>query len=124
MASRDWPGSSPLTRGKLPQLAFRLNHSGLIPAHAGKTSSPTSSTSRTRAHPRSRGENANLRHTFFLGRGSSPLTRGKLETLTDNAPLLGLIPAHAGKTAAAAGVIGTFVAHPRSRGENWRVLAK
>ena len=31
-------GSSPLTRGKLDSLASALGVSGLIPAHAGKTS--------------------------------------------------------------------------------------
>ena len=35
-------GSSPLTRGKLPVLRRQLPGAGIIPAHAGKTSSPTS----------------------------------------------------------------------------------
>ena len=50
-------GSSPLTRGKL----IRLRHvgliEGLIPAHAGKTSSFLWLLRRSAAHPHSRGEN-------------------------------------------------------------------
>ena len=50
-------GSSPLTRGKpvlTPPLIALVR---LIPAHAGKTSSPQPRSSKRRAHPRSRGEN-------------------------------------------------------------------
>ena len=51
-------GSSPLTRGK-PVLTVLMNFiRGLIPAHAGKTSTPTGPISSPRAHPRSRGENS------------------------------------------------------------------
>ena len=50
--------------------------------------------------------------------GSSPLTRGKLVFLVCPLDLLGLIPAHAGKTTHANWVVGAFPAHPRSRGEN------
>ena len=50
-------GSSPLTLGKL----IRLRHvgliEGLIPAHAGKTSSFLWLLRRSAAHPHSRGEN-------------------------------------------------------------------
>ena len=75
---RDHPrGSSPLTRGKHRQRILGLPHIGLIPAHAGKTSAPMSSSPVTPAHPRSRGENGEV---YYLGEavdGSSPLTRGK-----------------------------------------------
>ena len=50
--------------------------------------------------------------------GSSPLTRGKLAPYDWDVDTRGLIPAHAGKTAAyPAGGVGPW-AHPRSRGEN------
>ena len=51
-------GSSPLTRGKPATPAFSVTSSGLIPAHAGKTYQPGPPRSLPRAHPRSRGENA------------------------------------------------------------------
>ena len=71
-------GSSPLTRGK-PQ----IKRSGL---------------SRTRAHPRSRGENVGDFFDLTAEDGSSPLTRGKpIEFNTSP---------------------GSGGAHPRSRGEN------
>ena len=50
-------GSSPLTRGKRKGTFAALPHSGLIPAHAGKTVIPSDTTSGHPAHPRSRGEN-------------------------------------------------------------------
>ena len=50
--------------------------------------------------------------------GSSPLTRGKRELRQLQARNRGLIPAHAGKTAANASPYGCTGAHPRSRGEN------
>ena len=51
-------GSSPLTRGKRGWRATDVVARGLIPAHAGKTSSPPSNRSAASAHPRSRGENS------------------------------------------------------------------
>ena len=71
-------GSSPLTRGKHGAVTVRLNLTGLIPAHAGKTRLATKRDRSSTAHPRSRGENA-ARGTREAGSGgSSPLTRGKL----------------------------------------------
>ena len=59
-----------------------------------------------------------MRHTLFLGRGSSPLTRGK--PLPSVRPWWwpGLIPAHAGKTGRETSGGTRRRAHPRSRGEN------
>ena len=96
-------GSSPLTRGK-PRLGVRAAYGvGLIPAHAGKTPSGRSLNSATWAHPRSRGENPLAPGIAFAIWGSSPLTRGKQGRNVDLCLLRGLIPAHAGKTAAAGG---------------------
>ena len=95
----DWiQGSSPLTRGKhrLPLAAYRA--CGLIPAHAGKTTYDGDPTMTAQAHPRSRGENPELRVCLRRVRGSSPLTRGKHARGSRAAADPGLIPAHAGKT--------------------------
>ena len=72
----------------------------------------------SRAHPRSRGENV-----VGLGRvgecpGSSPLTRGKPTEEDPHPYVLGLIPAHAGKTCRGQKTQSQRWAHPRSRGEN------
>ena len=116
--SSTWPGSSPLTRGKLA-LIVRVGHEdGLIPAHAGKTRRSRPVTRPTRAHPRSRGENLSGAVDFERVQGSSPLTRGKPLNNFGQRLHVGLIPAHAGKTTSYAGNLTVFRAHPRSRGEN------
>ena len=91
-------GSSPLTRGKRERRRDPIAGARLIPAHAGKTYRTKRSTSGAWAHPRSRGENAVFEDYEFLEAGSSPLTRGKRDPVSLQAQLLGLIPAHAGKT--------------------------
>ena len=55
----DLEGSSPLTRGKRRHRRPQPVCGGLIPAHAGKTSSAISAWPSAPAHPRSRGENSN-----------------------------------------------------------------
>ena len=50
--------------------------------------------------------------------GSSPLTRGKQLIGNVSAGAAGIIPAHAGKTAASGAAPTRAGDHPRSRGEN------
>ena len=91
-------GSSPLTRGK-PARRLRARPRGrLIPAHAGKTSSPGASSHPARDHPRSRGENLEDNWEVLDADGSSPLTRGKPGRPIASLETSGIIPAHAGKT--------------------------
>ena len=111
-------GSSPLARGKPVARALLHRPQWLIPARAGKTSFPHRLDRRQRAHPRSRGENLNLVMIDEAWAGSSPLARGKQETLTDHPEDPRLIPARAGKTEAHVLVPWEVRAHPRSRGEN------
>ena len=94
----DLSGSSPLTRGKpwpVPKTAMFVR---LIPAHAGKTTDRRRECRRSRAHPRSRGENRAEIADLQTRAGSSPLTRGKRVTGCNKPVTRGLIPAHAGKT--------------------------
>ena len=91
---------------------------GLIPAHAGKTPPRCPGGPRTRAHPRSRGENHPLLQEQDGVRGSSPLTRGKRHPVVLLAEHGRLIPAHAGKTRRGWHPRAGSRAHPRSRGEN------
>ena len=111
-------GSSPLTRGKRVLRATGHGIHGLIPAHAGKTDAWTRGAENLRAHPRSRGENAFQAAKKVAARGSSPLTRGKLDADRGSRGRGQLIPAHAGKTVVPAVVGEAGRAHPRSRGEN------
>ena len=92
-------GSSPLTRGKLDGLGDHGLDRGLIPAHAGKTTSRSTATLTATAHPRSRGENQDENIVNLSKQGSSPLTRGKPKLVHCYVTVAGLIPAHAGKTA-------------------------
>ena len=112
-------GSSPLTRGKLGTHVLPTRRRGLIPAHAGKTLHLLVSLQMSRAHPRSRGENAVDAAASSSPQGSSPLTRGKRSSGICDQPADGLIPAHAGKTRARLLQPWVAGAHPRSRGENF-----
>ena len=111
-------GSSPLTRGKRESSTATHTTARLIPAHAGKTSRGWRGRPSERAHPRSRGENIVQSLPALKNVGSSPLTRGKPQLEDPASPSVRLIPAHAGKTAAALPLICSMAAHPRSRGEN------
>ena len=91
---------------------------GLIPAHAGKTPRCCPGGPRTRAHPRSRGENGRTITGYRRRYGSSPLTRGKPHARGRVCDSRRLIPAHAGKTPAVIRAGDHARAHPRSRGEN------
>ena len=73
-----------------------------------------------RAHPRSRGENCGTSNVPMGDVGSSPLTRGKRHGCHGVLWVLGLIPAHAGKTSIDNHCPEVAGAHPRSRGENYR----
>ena len=113
-------GSSPLTRGKRSGSSSRVSTSGLIPAHAGKTTTRVIATFSGWAHPRSRGENPGAEHWAGAAPGSSPLTRGKHRRRRPHSAARGLIPAHAGKTTRTPTISPISRAHPRSRGENVR----
>ena len=119
-ATRTWNsrGSSPLTRGKLPRSRPSAISQRLIPAHAGKTGAEGMNRGRSRAHPRSRGENPCQRGPEPYPGGSSPLTRGKRNLCGLDDGFDRLIPAHAGKTRDTDDIPDAQRAHPRSRGEN------
>ena len=82
------------------------------------------SAANTRAHPRSRGENASAVTAKLPTEGSSPLTRGKPQARRESQRGHGLIPAHAGKTCARGFLSASNWAHPRSRGENFAVSCR
>ena len=77
MASTPASGSSPQARGKRTVVAADPMAPRLIPAGAGRTMPSTSTRGRSWAHPRRRGENANLGVFDTGGMGSSPQARGK-----------------------------------------------
>ena len=122
--SAENPGSSPLTREKHEYRSHVGGESGLIPTHARKTSrKPLLPTARL-AHPRSRWENMQAAMQLTRDNGSSPLTRGKHSPCLPVHTLVGLIPAHAGKTPKVPWQRLPRWAHPRTRGENCTRAAK
>ena len=111
-------GSSPRGRGKRPPVYPAGHARGLIPARAGKTSGDRRRTRRSPAHPRAGGENALSPRFPVSTPGSSPRGRGKLQRQGQQHPVVGLIPARAGKTDAHRHSIARNPAHPRAGGEN------
>ena len=116
-------GSSPLTQGKREYITARARDWGLIPAHAGKTSSEPLLLASRPAHPHSRRENRPMTIVRPIHTDSSPLTRGKRIRLASTRSHFRLIPAHAGKTLEKTLAREPSGAHPRSRGENLGVQA-
>ena len=117
-------GSSPLTRGKPRKIGIWGSPTGLIPAHAGKTGTLRPRARMETAHPRSRGENAEVVSLYRIFVGSSPLTRGKRRPGQRSCVEVRLIPAHAGKTGAL-GVLGEVDrgSSPLTRGKPKRFRA-
>ena len=89
-----------------------------IPAHAGKTRIARDSNEVRQEHPRTRGENGFV--TIFVTsiEGTSPHTRGKLDSLKVSSASSRNIPAHAGKTLILMSKHFWNREHPRTRGEN------
>ena len=110
-------GSSPLSRGIPCRARLGLSVPGIIPALAGNTSSPSSPTTTSADHPRSRGEYLTGPSGDWVGVGSSPLSRGIRATIPARTGRGGIIPALAGNTLASAWLCFLRRDHPRSRGE-------
>ena len=115
-------GSSPRMRGKRGTVTVETQSAGLIPAHAGKTVSGPDFDVCGGAHPRACGENRIDAAGWLSTSGSSPRMRGKLRVTDATENRVGLIPAHAGKTAADSDCFESARAHPRACGENAHIF--
>ena len=115
------PGSSPLARGTRTLPVAVHQPFRLIPARAGNTLGTPLVWMRQSAHPRSRGEHALREGELARQSGSSPLARGTQSRVRRNDRLLRLIPARAGNTREPPNEAPPSPAHPRSRGEHFRV---
>ena len=111
-------GSSPLARGTLGSFARAECQRRLIPARAGNTADSPHAESAMPAHPRSRGEHSRLVVCGVSVDGSSPLARGTRRVHEKWRRVERLIPARAGNTDSACGLLSRHSAHPRSRGEH------
>ena len=109
-------GSSPLARG-LQQGGHQVaGGGGIIPARAGFTSTPATTSRSWRDHPRSRGVYLYARDDVTVLAGSSPLARGLPHHPGRRLPVPRIIPARAGFTPRGRRVLGRRGDHPRSRG--------
>ena len=111
-------GSSPLARGKRHVHLVHTSNPRIIPARAGKTMIVMPYFGSLSDHPRSRGENEQVRADRAGNTGSSPLARGKHFNSLPLVHRCRIIPARAGKTLSIAPRSDVATDHPRSRGEN------
>ena len=111
-------GSSPRVRGKLQGHVRQRPIERLIPARAGKTRGPLTTTTEPAAHPRACGENSIAHARAFRLGDSSPRVRGKRLHVPARDDAGRLIPARAGKTGWGAPPRTGAPAHPRVCGEN------
>ena len=85
-------------RGSPFASAYSRKVCGIIPAHAGLTSSPCARNSPRRDHPRACGAHSKIQSETYWQTGSSPRMRGSRLQLPGRHRRLGIIPAHAGLT--------------------------
>ena len=112
------PGSSPRARGARIGLFRRSPIGRIIPACAGSTACSDSTRTRSRDHPRVRGEHRCPFLFVVISRGSSPRARGALWRPAFPAADLGIIPACAGSTRTRTWPVVPSGDHPRVRGEH------
>ena len=93
---------------------------GIIPAHAGFTPLPPTTSTTTRDHPRTRGVSPQGDGDGVGAGGSSPHTRGLRALEHQEGGHERIIPAHAGFTLRVRRVRGRREDHPRTRGVYFR----
>ncbi len=109
-------GSSPLARGR--PLDTRRDGAGerIIPACAGPTPATVVAVNRPGDHPRLRGADRDTDAGSCLDAGSSPLARGRHDSLVSEAADVRIIPACAGPTWSSRIRRAAWKDHPRLRG--------
>ena len=113
-----WSGSSPRARGTRRWTAERCACGRFIPASAGNTCAPKSSTPTATVHPRERGEHCMEAINGANSTGSSPRARGTLGDKWNVDQRQRFIPASAGNTPYPSRQRGSSSVHPRERGEH------
>ena len=111
-------GSSPRVRGTLSKRRVSKRGSGIIPACAGNTDTPTNVSVCNGDHPRVCGEHSEDKAIIHQAKGSSPRVRGT--RICDGEPpdIGGIIPACAGNTCRDDSAPRRCRDHPRVCGEH------
>ena len=113
------PRDHPRIRGGTPSPSGSVFRSmRIIPAFAGNTCIFTETITGQRDHPRIRGEHRWEFQFHYRISGSSPHPRGTLFDDQTDRVYIGIIPASAGNTPAAASAAVRTEDHPRIRGEH------
>ena len=120
-AASSCSGSPPLTRGKVERSSSVLKSLRITPAYAGKRRRPPRCRRCVRDHPRLRGEKGPMQRRGSPGRGSPPLTRGKVFWGLRARGAFGITPAYAGKSFQLCPPAASVWDHPRLRGEKLRL---
>ena len=110
-------GPSPQARGSRPPRPQTHPADGSIPAGAGKPRVRPDQRSRSKVHPRRRGEAATKLVGWITGAGPSPQARGSPGPRSHRATPPGSIPAGAGKPRRTPSGARPSRVHPRRRGE-------
>ena len=112
------PGSPPHARGRRTLSIPSPRRPGITPACAGKTAVQTGSKSRSKDHPRMRGEDVRDPHKLGECEGSPPHARGRPVWGRWFRGRGGITPACAGKTPYVDSDSSTRSDHPHMRGED------
>ena len=91
-------GSPPHTRGKAKQSRAKALRFRITPAHAGKSDAVRKAEIENKDHPRTRGEKRAFKLFRRVRLGSPPHTRGKETACMIMLMIIGITPAHAGKS--------------------------
>ena len=115
-------GSSPRMRGSPIRLTNVARFLGIIPAHAGLTSSTSRNHDKLRDHPRACGAHLTVDCLFLKCPGSSPRMRGSLYDRRQTHGGFGIIPAHAGLTSSWLSQFISLRDHPRACGAHFKLV--
>ena len=107
-------------RGSLARVVASVIASGIIPAHAGLTTSATSFLCPIRDHPRACGAHHSTFSLCFNDMGSSPRMRGSRQLRAGGLVCDGIIPAHAGLTVSSNTNSNRRRDHPRACGAHYQ----
>ena len=110
-------GSPPPMRGKDAGGHYLMPARRITPAHAGKSRHPPDAILGVRDHPRPCGEKRRGRASEAQHRGSPPPMRGKVHIGIKSFLIVGITPAHAGKSYLFSQIFLFAKDHPRPCGE-------
>ena len=97
---------------------------GITPAHAGKSPAVSVTLQHGEDHPRACGEKGCHVGLFYASQGSPPRMRGKGFAHLRTCCVVGITPAHAGKSHSFAYMITLAEDHPRACGEKISIASR